>query len=57
MRFYIFLTVVFLFLGCEDKEYLKLDGEKLIQQKCSQCHNLDLPPKTFENEVAPPMMR
>jgi cytochrome c len=56
MKFYIFLAVVFLFLGCEDKEYLKLDGEKLIQQKCSQCHNLDLPPKTFENEVAPPMM-
>ena len=30
--------------------------EKLLKQKCSSCHNLDLPPKTFENEVAPPMM-
>jgi cytochrome c len=42
--------------GCQKKKMLHLDGEKLIHQKCSQCHNLDLPPKTFANEVAPPMM-
>jgi len=42
--------------GCDTKQKPKLDGKKLIEQKCSQCHNLDLPPKTFADEKAPPMM-
>jgi len=42
--------------GCEDSQKPRLDGQKLIKQKCSKCHNLDLPPKTYENEIAPPMM-
>ena len=46
-----------LFTACgEQSTTAKLDGKKLLEQKCSQCHNLDLPPKTFENEIAPPMM-
>ena len=47
-----------LFLGCntQTKQHTQLDGKKLIEQKCSACHNLDLPPKTFEDEKAPPMM-
>ncbi|MEO1953787.1 MAG: c-type cytochrome [Campylobacterales bacterium] len=50
------LVALFMF-GCQDSDkHLNLDGEKLLKQKCSSCHNLDLPPKTFENEVAPPMM-
>jgi len=45
-----------IFSGCEQKQKPELDGKKLLQEKCSQCHNLDLPPKTFKDEKAPPMM-
>ncbi len=53
--FTIILTSL-LFTGCGEDKSLKLDGKKLLTQKCSSCHNLDMPPKTFENEKAPPMM-
>ena len=50
------LSLVFL-SGCFDnKKTVHLDGKKLLEQKCSRCHNLDLPPKTFDDEKAPPMM-
>lgn len=54
----VLLAVVLLFLaGCsQDKKVTHLDGKKLLEQKCSKCHNLDLPPKTFDDEKAPPMM-
>jgi len=42
--------------GCDTKPVQHLDGKKLMEQKCSSCHNLDLPPKTFDHEKAPPMM-
>jgi len=44
------------FTGCQEKKHTDLDGKKLLEQKCSVCHNLDLPPKTFVDEKAPPMM-
>ncbi|WP_457745289.1 c-type cytochrome [Sulfurimonas sp.] len=44
------------FAGCQEKHHSDLDGKKLLEQKCSKCHNLDLPPKTFVDEKAPPMM-
>ena len=47
---------VFIFSGCNTQKKSHLDGEKLLEQKCASCHNLDLPPKTFEDEKAPPMM-
>ncbi len=57
MKFVLYLSIILIFLnGCETKQHVSLDGEKLAKQKCSSCHNLDLPPKTFENEKAPPMM-
>ncbi len=49
-------TLLLLFSACEQKQHANLDGKKLLEQKCSACHNLDLPPKTFEDEKAPPMM-
>ncbi len=51
-------TTLLLFLGgCNSQEkHKQLNGKALLEQKCSSCHNLDLPPKTFEDEVAPPMM-
>ena len=45
-----------LFVGCSKDKSLSLNGKKLLKEKCSSCHNLDMPPKTFENEKAPPMM-
>jgi len=54
----ILLPLLALFLSaCESqKPSSNLDGEKILQAKCSQCHNLDLPPKTSVDEKAPPMM-
>jgi len=57
MKLILLSLLIFLsFSGCKKEHQNNLDGKKLIQQKCSSCHNLDLPPKTFENEKAPPMM-
>ena len=51
-----FIALALLMGACSNKPPLNLDGEKLIEKKCSSCHNLDLPPKTYEDEKAPPMM-
>ncbi|WP_297440996.1 c-type cytochrome [Sulfurimonas sp.] len=53
----LFLATLVVFSGCAQQEHhSNLDGKKLLEQKCSQCHNTDLPPKTFADEKAPPMM-
>ena len=58
MRRYIYgLLLVGALTGCqEEKPKVKLDGEELIEQKCAKCHNLDMPPKSYKNEIAPSMM-
>jgi len=50
------LLPLLLLVGCNNKPVQHLDGKKLMEQKCSKCHNLDLPPKTYDHEKAPPMM-
>jgi cytochrome c len=50
------LLILVLFSACSHEEKKNYNGKVLLEQKCSSCHNLDLPPKTFDNEVAPPMM-
>ena len=52
------LTLLIFFTACTSENTKKnnLDGEKLLADKCSACHNIDLPPKSFKDEVAPPMM-
>jgi len=53
----LFLAILFLLLGCADeKPKQQLDGEKLLTQKCAKCHNIEMPPKSYDNEVAPSMM-
>jgi len=43
--------------GCNnDKVKKNYDGKKLLEEKCASCHNLDMPPYTFEDEKAPPIM-
>ncbi len=41
--------------GCSENK-VHYDGEKLLKLKCASCHNLDMPPKTYKDEKAPPMM-
>jgi len=53
---FFYAVLLILLVGCQQKQSSNLDGKKLLEQKCSQCHNLDLPPKTFQDEKAPPMM-
>jgi len=53
---YYLLVFLLLLSACSSSPQKQFDGKKLLQEKCSQCHNLDLPPQTFEDEIAPPMM-
>jgi len=51
------LAVVVIFVACSQEDTKQsYDSKKLLKQKCATCHNLDMPPKTFEDEKAPPMM-
>jgi len=57
MRYIYGILLVSLLSGCLDNKVEEtLDGEELIVQKCAKCHNLDMPPKSYENEIAPSMM-
>ena len=62
MRGYVLTALILLVLlsvsGCttEQKKENYLDGKILLKNKCSACHNLDMPPKTSPDEPAPPMM-
>jgi len=59
---YFSLILIFVFSGCnssnkDKKSVVNLDGKKLLQEKCSSCHNLDMPPKIDDKtDLAPPMM-
>ena len=46
-----------LFTGCYDqKPVKKLNGKKLLTQKCASCHDLKMPPLTTPEDIAPPIM-
>ena len=56
LKIYLILVAIF-FGGCFDNKPAKhYDGSKLLTQKCSSCHNLDMPPKLSDTEKAPPIM-
>ncbi len=57
MRRFLAIGLVFWLQGClqEEGSHKRLDGKKLAQQKCAQCHNLEMPPKTSDTELAPPL--
>lgn len=51
------ISILLIFTACtENKPTKKYDGKKLLEQKCASCHNLEIPPYTFAEELAPPMM-
>ena len=51
-------VLLFIFTGCasEKKKRNDLDGKALLESRCASCHNLDIPPETYPEEKAPPMM-
>ena len=54
---FITIFIAVLLAGCENRPAPDLKkGEAVLQKVCSRCHNLDMPPKTYEEEKAPPMM-
>ncbi len=56
MRYIVLVVLMWLLSGCSDDKKVKYDGETLIEQKCAMCHNLKMPPDTYADEKAPPMM-
>ncbi|MFT7824052.1 MAG: hypothetical protein ABXS92_04750 [Sulfurimonas sp.] len=57
MRYFAGLIIVFMLTGCaNDTKEARYDGAALLEKKCGMCHNLKMPPETYEDEKAPPMM-
>ncbi len=50
------LAILIGFSACSKQETVHYDGKALLEKKCATCHNLAMPPKTYEDEKAPPMM-
>ncbi len=54
---YTLLFITLFFTACIDNKPAKeLDGEKLLEQKCASCHDLNMPPLLSVDEAAPPIM-
>ncbi len=51
------ISFLILFTACnDDKPHKQLDGKKLLETKCASCHDINMPPITSKDELAPPMM-
>lgn len=51
------LIPLIFFTACyNDKPTKKLNGKKLLEQKCASCHDLAMPPITTPEDIAPPIM-
>jgi len=56
---YIYVVLLMgLMAGCTEDTSSKrtLNAKVLIETKCAKCHNLDMPPKSYKDEIAPSMM-
>ncbi len=53
---FVMMLVIMITAGCSLEPKKIYDGGTLLHQKCAACHNLSMPPKTYEDEKAPPMM-
>lgn len=56
IKIYFLALILFLSACSEQKSTQVYDGKKLLETKCASCHNLDMPPTLFKDELAPPMM-
>ncbi len=50
------LSILLGLSSCSSQPKTQYDGADLLQKKCASCHNLSMPPKTYGDEKAPPMM-
>jgi len=57
MHYIMGLLMALMFTGCgNDTKNIHYNGGMLLEEKCAMCHNLKMPPSTYEDEKAPPMM-
>ncbi|MCK9490943.1 MAG: c-type cytochrome [Sulfurimonas sp.] len=51
------LSLLLFFAACSEKPLTQnLDGKALLESKCASCHDINMPPKISDNELAPPIM-
>ncbi len=50
------LSILLGLSACSSEPKNHYKGADLLEAHCASCHNLAMPPKTYENEKAPPMM-
>jgi len=55
MKYILFISILLILTGCNSSSSKSYDGKRLAEQKCASCHNLDMPPKTSDDEKAPPL--
>ena len=58
VRTILLFSLVMVLVGCSEEHQVRehLDGKALLTEKCASCHNLEMPPDSTPDEVAPPMM-
>jgi len=57
LKITLLISLLLFFTACsEEKPKQNYNAKKLIEQKCASCHNLDMPPTIYDDELAPPMM-
>lgn len=57
MRYLTGFIIAMILSGCDEKAQEEhYNGAALLKNKCGICHNLKMPPDTYEDEKAPPMM-
>ena len=56
LRITLACLMITFFIGCHETKKINYNGKKLLGEKCQSCHNLDMPPKTYVDEKAPPIM-
>jgi len=56
MKIFLYLFILLIFIGCNDTPKKQYNGKKLLEQKCSSCHDLNLPPNWEKSKLAPPIM-
>jgi len=56
-RIFLLPLLVFILNGCNEKiPTKKYNAKKLLETKCANCHDINMPPIISDDELAPPMM-
>ena len=56
IKLFLLFGILF-FTACSDSKPIQnYDAKQLLEQKCSSCHDLHMPPVLSDDELAPPMM-